>query len=322
MRSPVWRVVACCLQVVALVAAVGGAQETVRFTVTADARSYHAEYDALMAAMNTLVGGQGDFQVSPGDMDGRLWDNRAVVDWYAGASAMWIPGVGNHEAEDPVEMEWIRSEFTSGNGERAPLQNLVTRVGPDGSWETTFSWDLGNAHFVYLNQYWDGTDDAGSDVATDGDVVPELLAWLADDLEANIRPAVFVFGHEPAFPFHRHLGESLDAHSTNRDAFWALLEEESVVAYICGHTHVFSTYRPAGGRVWQIDVGNAGNDSSFLDGQTFLSVVVDTAQVRIEVCRNFDGSFSCDSSWIVPIPIVLKDGFESGDFAVWSSAFP
>ena len=95
-----------------------------------------------------------------------------------------------------------------------------------------------------------------------------------------------------------------------------------MVAYICGHTHVFSAYRPAGGRVWQIDVGNAGNDSSFLDGQTFLSVMVDTAQVRIEVCRNFDGSFACDSSWIVPIPIVLKDGFESGDTARWSVTVP
>ena len=317
MRSPVQMAAACCVQSLALVAAVGGAQETVRFTVTADARSNHAEYEAVLEAMNNLVGGQGDFQVSPGDMDGRIWDNRAAVDWYAGASAVWVPGVGNHETEDPVEMEWIRSEFVDGNGERTPLQDLMVRAGPEGSQETTFSWDVGNAHFVYLNQYWDGTTDSGSDVATDGDVVPQLLAWLANDLEANTRPAVFVFGHEPAFPFHRHLDDSLNVHAANRDAFWALLEKESVVAYICGHTHVFSTYRHEGGQVWQIDVGNAGNDSTFLDGQTFLSVTVDAYQVGFEVCRNHEGSFSCDSSWVEPIPIIFKDGFESGDPGRW-----
>jgi len=294
-----------------------GAQETVHFMVTADARWEHTAFDEVLEAINALAGGQGDFQISPGDMDDRVWENRALIDNRMGVSAKWIPGVGNHEAEDPVEMDWIRSEFVTGNGGRSPLQDLVSRPGPEGSRETTFSWDVGNAHFVYLNQYWDGATDPGSDVATDGDVVPELLDWLAADLEANTRPAIFVFGHEPAYPSHRHTEDSLNKYEANRDAFWALLERESVVAYICGHTHVFSTFRRDGGSVWQIDVGNAGNDSSFLDGQTFLSVTVREADLTFGICRNHDGTFSCDSSWIQPIPIIFKDGFESGDRQRW-----
>ncbi len=300
-----------------LVATVGGSQEMVRFTVSADVRWEHAAFDDVLAAMNSLVGGQGDFQISPGDMDDRVWENRTVIDSRMGASAIWIPGVGNHEAEDPVEMEWVRAEFLTGNETRSPLQELIGRAGPDGSRETTFSWDSGNVHFVNLNQYWDGSTDPGSDVATDGDVVPELLAWLAEDLEANTNPAIFVFGHEPAFPFHRHTADSLNKYEANRDAFWALLERESVVAYVCGHTHVYSTYRPPGSAVWQIDVGNAGNDSSFLDGQTFLSVTVQETEVTIGVCRNHDGPFSCDSSWSQAIPIIFKDGFESGGPGRW-----
>lgn len=317
--DPLFKIAAACLGLcLAPGVTVVGAQETVHFTVTADVRWEHIAFDDVLAAMNSLVGGQGDFQISPGDMDDRVWENRTRIDGRMGASAIWIPGVGNHEAEDPVEMEWIRTEFLTGNGVRSSLQDLVGRAGPDGSRETTFSWDAGNVHFVNLNQYWNGSTGPGSDVATDGDVVPELLAWLADDLEANTYPAIFVFGHEPAFPFHRHTGDSLNKYQANRDAFWALLERESVVAYVCGHTHVYSTYRPPGSSVWQIDVGNAGNDSSFLDGQTYLSVRVRETDVTFEVCRNnYDGPFACDTIWSQPIPIIFKDGFESGGVGRW-----
>ena len=136
-------------------------------------------------------------------------------------------------------------------------------------------------------------------------------------LQDNTQPAIFVFGHEPAFPFHRHLYDSLNKYEANRDAFWGLLEREAVIAYVCGHTHVFSTYQPAGSTVWQIDVGNAGNDSSFLDGQSFLSVTVTNAEVQFEVCRNHDGPFSCAPGWSQPLPIVFMDGFESGDLGRW-----
>jgi hypothetical protein len=309
--------VRCLAAAAALTAVSATAQDGVHFTVTADIRHEHALYEEVLEAMNALVGGHGAFQVSTGDEDNRIWDNRAAIDVWMSRSAVWFPVIGNHESEDPVEMDWLRAEYVTGNGRRVPLSAMTSRRGPAGTEETTYSWDWANAHFVSLNEYWDGTDEPGADVAADGNVVPELLAWLEADLRANTRPAVFVFGHEPAFPFHRHLDDSLNKYEANRDAFWDLLERESVVAYICGHTHVYSTFRRDGGRVWQIDVGNAGNDSSFIDGQTFLSVTVEAADVLFEVCRNHDGPFSCEIAWTVEIPVVFKDGFETGDGGRW-----
>lgn len=82
---------------------------------------------------------------------------------------------------------------------------------------------------------------------------PALLTWLEGDLTANALPIVFMIGHEPAFPQPdaaaphrlRHDRDSLDAFPTNRDAFWSSLPAHGVKAYICGHTHNYSTGAPS-----------------------------------------------------------------------------
>ena len=78
---------------------------------------------------------------------------------------------------------------------------------------------------MVLNVYWSGQADVGSDTATGGRIVPELLEWLRADLAKNTKPFIFVFGHEPAFVPNdmRHYGDSLDAQTEDRDAFWSLL---------------------------------------------------------------------------------------------------
>ncbi|NIP97071.1 MAG: hypothetical protein GWO24_28015, partial [Akkermansiaceae bacterium] len=72
---------------------------------------------------------------------------------------------------------WLRALNPGGN----TLPNVVNvgpgGPGPSGSEETTYSFDYGNVHFIQLNQYYDGSNDAG----TDGDVVDELYSWLEAD---------------------------------------------------------------------------------------------------------------------------------------------
>ena len=112
-----------------------------------------------------------------------------------------------------------------------------------------YSFDRDSAHFVVLNEYYDGRGAKGSP----GDITDATMAWLKADLEANRKKAVFVFGHEPAFPEHRHVGDSLDQFPAHRDAFWTLLAEHRVSAFLVGHTHYYSRLLRQG--VWQIDAG-------------------------------------------------------------------
>ena len=271
-----------------------------RFTVTADPRGLHAAFADTLQAINTQVGGPGAFHVTVGDLDDTIPENRAQVDAKFGAGALWYPVVGNHETETAADMTWLRSEYANGNGVRTPLKNFTNQNGPAGTVETTYSWDYGGAHFVVLNEYWNGGTAAGSDVARDGDVVPALRTWLAGDLAANRGKPTFVFAHEPAFPSGRHVGDSLDQYPANRDAFWSLLEQEDAAAFIVGHTHIYSKHQGDNsgvGDVWQVDAGNAGNGSP----QTFVDVHVTDSAVTYSVYNN-SGGWHLHESWTAPVP--------------------
>lgn len=271
------------------------------WTATADPRQYDVAFDAVLAAIQAKVGGLGAFHVSPGDIDPPA-NIRAKIDARFGVNALWYPGVGNHEAETAADMTWIRDEYTVGHSGRPALKFSTNQDGPAGCVETNYSWDYENVHFVQLNQYWNGGTAAGSDVATQGDIVPQLYNWLAANLAATIKPVIIVFGHEPAYPQNRHVGDSLDQYPANRDAFWNLLESDTrVKAFVVGHTHVYSRHRQPAGRVWQIDLGNAGNDTNG-DGKTFLDCAIDDTTVRFDIYRDGGtGSYTLAQSWSVPV---------------------
>ena len=224
------------------------------FSAAADMRDFTGPNpDHFRGACERIAaGGAGSFMVSPGDIDPPSGVSEDLMT-YIGSDYLWYPAAGNHEAETPSDMHWLRSYNAGGN----TLQNVVN-IGPSGFEETTFSFDYGNAHFVILNEYFDGS----SDVGTDGDIVAPLYDWLDNDLSVNAKPVIFVIGHEPAYPLAdegsgrlRHENDSLNKYGSRRDAFWALLETHGVKAYICGHTHNYSTENF--GSVWQIDVGHA-----------------------------------------------------------------
>lgn len=254
------------------------------FIATADMRNFagpeHQSSEFFLGTCEAIKAvGQGAFMVSPGDIDPpkQVSDTIKKV---LGEDYPWYPVVGNHESETPEDMDWLRNQG------RPDVQGLV-RSGPDNGEETTYSFDYKNAHFVVLNEYYDGQSDTGSN----GDITTPLYLWLKTDLEENTKPVVFVFGHEPILSIpdyhngrHRHQGDSLNAHPENSHRFQQLLRKHKVTAYICGHTHTFS-YSNING-LWQLDAGHSRGLGDTGAPSTFLKFLVGKRSCWVEVYRD------------------------------------
>jgi len=248
----------------------------VSFAAAADMRDLAGDDPDLFrgACEAVRAGGPVDFFVSPGDID-----PPDVVYYtirtYLSSQMIWYPAVGNHDEETVSDMAWLR-EF---NPDGSALPKIVN-FGPPGTVETCYSFDYADAHFVLLNEYYDGTSDTGAH----GDVGDALHAWLVADLEKTAKPFVFVIGHEPAYPLPdsetgrlRHVGESLDKYPAHRDRFWQTLASHGVKAYICGHTHNQSASKIDG--VWQLDVGHARGYGDTATRSTYLVISVEKTAV-------------------------------------------
>jgi hypothetical protein len=257
------------------------------FIVTCDMREYAGpEYQSSEYFLGTCQAvkkrGKGAFMISPGDIDPPQYVS-STIKKVLGDDYIWYPVVGNHEAETPEDMAWLRAW---GEGD---IPNLVRR-GPANCEQTTYSFDYGNAHFAVLNQYYDGRSDTG----TNGDVCDPLFQWLRADLAATDKPFIFVIGHEPIVSIpdadngrHRHKGDNLDEHPENSHRFQQLLRAENVTAYICGHTHDFSCANING--VWQIDAAHCRGIGDTGAPSTFLRVRVEKQDCYVDVYRATDG---------------------------------
>ena len=269
---------------------------TFRFTASVDNRLVQPEniprWEWLLDEITANVGDEGVFHIMPGDIDPPGVTDASLKTQFGG-DVVWYPVVGNHEAETAEDMTWIRSAFST--------LPYVVNGGPSGCETTTYSFDYGNAHFVAINEYYDGTSDTG----TDGDVADALYNWLAADLAANANPVVFVIGHEPAYPEYAHEADSLNKYPANRDRFWKLLNDEQVIAYFCGHTHWYYAKQVGGVDwepfTWQIDCGNAGNPRE--EAQTFVDVTVTDTDVTFTTWQGTQGNpYTITESWSVNIP--------------------
>lgn len=253
------------------------------FAVTADIRDYTGTNVNYFRGVceRLFYGGAGDFMISPGDIDppSKVYND---IQEYIGTDYNWYPVTGNHEAETPDDMNWLRAYNLNGN-----LLPGIVNTGPPGGEETTYSFNYGNVHFIILNEYFDNNNDT----ATNGDIPDQLYTWLVDDLNSNSNPVTFVFGHEPAFPQPdeesgrlRHEADSLNQYTSNRDRFWTALKSSNVTAYYCGHTHNYSKTRIDS--VWQIDAGHARGTGDTGSRSTFLMVyVMDDNKVWLSTYR-------------------------------------
>ena len=261
-------------------------ENSFRFSVFADTRVFAGPerdtdeyFKGVLLALKDV--GPGEFVISPGDIDPPS-NIRWTIDKYLGEDFIWYPVVGNHETDSSAYMEYLR-EYNK-NGTTLPY---IVNAGPPGSEETTYSFDYNNAHFIVLNQYYDGE----CDICLSGDITDPLYNWLNDDLSKTDKEHIFVFGHEPAFPQpdeynyrFRHERNSLNKYRENRDRFWNLLEENKVKAYFCGHTHTYSAVLI--NTVWQIDAGHARGKGDTGSPSTFLTLDIDSSSVNVTVYRD------------------------------------
>ena len=166
------------------------------------------------------------FMVVTGDFP-NVAQSQTSVNNVLGSGFLWYPVIGNHEIDDGItNFNYIRDTMV-------PSLPYIVNYGPTGSTNTTYSWDYGNAHFVAVNAYWNGTTSTGADSAADGDIVPALRTWIDTELGASTQTHKFVFVHEPAYPANRHVGDSLDLHAANRDAFITTLTNRNVANLVC-----------------------------------------------------------------------------------------
>jgi len=265
-------------------AATKSAEGEFSFAITSDMRQFTGPrhpgpqyFEGACAALGAI--GPGDFMISPGDVD-PLPPIRATLDRFFGTNYVWYPVIGNHEAETPEDLAWLRAWA------QGPIPGLV-RQGPASCKATAYSFEHGLAHFVMLNQYCDGQSAHG----VKGDVLQVVHDWLAADLAANNKPFVFVVGHEPivAMPDMdngrlRHKGDSLDAHPANAKRFLDLMRQHHVTAYLTSHTHNTSVTNLGG--VWQIDSGHARGLGDKGTRSTFMKVHVQRSGCRLDIHRD------------------------------------
>ena len=204
-----------------------------------------------------------DFVLFPGDLVfgagvGLTAFEKQLWDWIRVMRPLYDAGIrvyvcrGNHEIGDmwyalPGELpdpadncaqRWL-SVF--GNDEY-PLYRLPDN-GPDGEKYMSYSVVHKNALIVGLDQY------GGMNYRPIHYVNQE---WLSSQLESNVKPHVFAFGHEPAFRTLHF--DCLDAHPDRRDALWLRLKTAGGRTYFCCHDHYYDHARVDDGD------GNPDND--------------------------------------------------------------
>lgn len=212
-----------------------------KFAVISDVRA-----GSLDNALEFIVSQKVDFIMLPGDF---YYDEQDYYSHFVKFGFEVLPEkqpdeqnvyfvIGNHDAP-PFGDDFFITSIAPYYPKNGP------ELAPQG---TVFSFDRDNCHFVITNQYWDDPK---------GGYTDEQLDWIKQDLAASDQAFKFVFGHEPAFPLDRHIGDSLDADIVQRDLFRDALAENSVQAYFCGHTHNLSHVLYDG--VYQIDNGEVRN---------------------------------------------------------------
>lgn len=154
--------------------------------------------------------------------------------------------LGNHEI-DSDDPNYVKNLYPYSS------YGIPLKSGPSGSEKTTYSMDIGDIHVINVNIYWDG---GSGEFKTKGYIPQKLYDWISNDLSSTTKKWKIILLHEPMYPFKRHVGDSLDDDTKNRDNFQDLLVQKGVNIVYAAHTH-YSHVTTVGG-IYHIDCGVSG----------------------------------------------------------------
>ncbi len=209
----------------ALAWATGAAPKTLTFAVFGDCRPAKAGAPYLPVLSHIaahIVADRPDFVIGTGDYILGSKDPKVVrrqyQDFFRAVSPLKAHGrppvywaAGNHDIQKTEANEAIYRQVFG---------------------KLYYSFDRGPCHFIILN-----TDSARES----GRIAGAQLQWLQRDLQAH-RSAEYKFicFHQPLYPVDGHMGSSLDAHPTERDALHQLFVRYRVTCCFMGHEHEFN----------------------------------------------------------------------------------
>ena len=203
---------------------------------------------AFLDIVNLAVSKKTSFVLHAGDIFHAKWPDLDIL--YSNfknatkdlaANTPFLISPGNHEmdqngtvpeGEDPLTV--FNQQFAQPTGPD-PL-NLITSHYPG----SVFSFDWGNSHFVSIDNCRYDTTKAGSGMYQ---VSENELNWLKRDLQEaqslGVRH-IFVVSHANAFASENESSgpkEGMVVYKDQRDAFWQILVDYNVDAYITGHIY-------------------------------------------------------------------------------------
>jgi 3',5'-cyclic-AMP phosphodiesterase len=234
-----------------------------RFAVMADSRKGKEEpvnIEDLQKVLTQMkkVNPQPECVFFPGDLVGgadtsytgmtnqfTIWKN-AVTPYYP--ITFYYPGVGNHETANANPNSMAEKAFADVFADFKVTEELP------GFNRTVYYLDYENSRFFMLNSNHTGENHL---------IDSTQRNWLLRNL--NQKQQNFVFLHEPAYPFGPHIGSSLDAKSTERDAFWKIVDTANVSVVFVGHEHFYarrhinSVFNPEyKNNIFQVVAGSCG----------------------------------------------------------------
>ncbi len=175
----------------------------------------------------------------------------------------FMPSPGNHDYNN-IAPPFVSVNPPDHTGAYYDIINVPTQGeigGVASGYELYYSYDYANVHFIALNS------ELGSVVSNSNDWIgvnpignfttSPMLDWLRADLQANDKPWVIAYFHQP--PYSKGSHDSDDAFEiymkAMRENFIPVLEEYGVDLVLNGHSHVYE-------RSYLIN-GHYGNTSSW-----------------------------------------------------------